>query len=64
MQSSINTQTTVTLVFTQAEAELLAGYMQNPMCPPEQEPDDIRKLRQDIFYAICPPKPAPVVRSA
>lgn len=34
------------------EAELLAGLIQDPICDPSEEPEEIAELRHNLFDAI------------
>lgn len=40
------------LVLTKEEAEYVKALMQNPPCPPDEEPEDQRTMRYNIFQAL------------
>lgn len=40
------------LVLTKEEAEYVMALTQNSMCPPEEEPEDQRTMRYNIFQAL------------
>ena len=52
MIATIGTTTTITLVLTEEEAQILAGLVQNSQVPIEEEHEASKKLRYDIFNAI------------
>ena len=52
MECKKETETKITIVLTEAEANILAGLLQNSQVPPEAEDEDIRLLRHSIFNAI------------
>lgn len=45
-------ETTVIIELTEAEAIELAAHMQNPAGPPEDEPKEVKEIREKIFNGI------------
>lgn len=45
---------TFELTLNQAEAEWLRGLVQNPMCDPIDEPEEVSKYRKLIFDGLNP----------
>ena len=52
MNSSIRTETTVTLNLTHKEALWLKAYMQNPHCEPHKENEEDNSMRCLFFNSI------------
>lgn len=52
MQSETKNEKTFTMVFTETEALILASMVQNPIV--ENETQEQRKLREDIFHVVHP----------
>ena len=52
MKSNVETVKTYTLVLTEEEAAWHRGYMQNPMCDPNNEPLDDSIYRRRFFDAV------------
>jgi hypothetical protein len=52
MKSAIKQLKEYVLVLSEDEARILRGMVQNPMCDPEEEPQEISDLRESIFKAL------------
>ena len=52
MERSIKKQVQVTLVLNEKEALYLKGLVQNPMCNPDEEDEEIKKLRYSFWKAL------------
>lgn len=45
-------EVTVTVSFNEHEARVLMSLIQNPPCDPDDEPNDSRQLREDLFKQL------------
>ncbi|MCF8299085.1 MAG: hypothetical protein K9J13_16170 [Saprospiraceae bacterium] len=52
MKSEIKQTVEIILTLTPQEAKWLKAYVQNPMCPPEEENKEDSKMREKIFDAL------------
>ena len=40
------------LTLTEKEAQFVMSVMQNPMCHPDDEPEETRSMRKELFEAL------------
>lgn len=52
MQTHTETKRVITITLEEVEAEWLKNFIQNPHCPPGEEPYDQYQMREALFNSL------------